>query len=125
MTTETPFDRAIKLSQINFGGEIYTLGAKSPAMQRALALATMDLSRPLANHVVKGSGRSTFYVPIGTKFGEWTTVGEPYIKKTQGGRQSHTSVDVRCSCGIVFTRILSSVRLGKSVRCQSCQRGKS
>lgn len=93
---------------------------RAEALKRCYALATMDLSKPLTNHKLGVSGRSLLDVPIGTPYGHWKTVSAPYPKKY--GAQSHTAIDVRCKCGDVYPRILSSLRRGRSTQCESCGR---
>lgn len=58
-------------------------------------------------------------VPVGTKFGEWTTVSEKYKRSNS----HHYVVDVVCSCGKQTTVYAAQLTGGRTARCWTCGNG--
>jgi hypothetical protein len=64
-------------------------------------------------------GKKIPIVPIGTKFGEWTVIGDPQKNATKS-----TYYPCRCKCGYEQLTAVSKLRCGESKLCLECSRKK-
>lgn len=110
----------MRAQSVSFQGEQYRVSEELKGMARAKAIVKLSLSGTLTGHKLNKSGKSINGVQIGTVFGNWETVSLPYSKRDGGKTQTY--VDVKCKCGIILARMLSSLRSGKSTQCISCRR---
>lgn len=56
-------------------------------------------------------------IKIGQKFGKWTVIDDVPVY-TKGGQRN---VKVQCECGTIEYKHWSSLRLGKTTKCQNCK----
>ena len=64
-------------------------------------------------------------VPIGTRFGRWTTTSAPYLdwaRKGRGRKERVSFVDVQCDCGVVSAVMVGRARRGQTKSCGCLQR---
>src|SRR5262252_7124429 len=60
-------------------------------------------------------------IPVGTRFGEWTTVSDVESRLLESGDRRRGFVSVQCSCGIVAERLTQVLLSGKSRCCEICK----
>lgn len=60
-------------------------------------------------------------IPVGSKFGEWTTISEVECRLLGSGNRRRGFVKVKCSCGTEDERLTQVLLAGRSKSCGSCK----
>ena len=105
-------------------------GIKRELIERNLVYRSRSCGCARAESIAKPSGTTrtgnytTTRIPVGTRFGRFVTVGEPYLEVRGNGRR-WSVVDCRCECGAQRTVATANLRNGNSSSCGCLQREKA
>lgn len=105
-------------------------GTRRELIERNLVYRSRSCGCARAESIAKLAGTSragnypTTEIPVGTRFGRFTTIGEPYLEVRGNGRR-WTAVECRCDCGTERVVAAANLRNGNSTSCGCLQREKA